>query len=64
MHMCEKCHRLKSVVLLLLGLAFLFVDLGKWTFWNVNWWTAVFLLMGLVGLCASKCPDCCKAKKK
>ena len=38
---------------------FLLRDLGTWDFWNIQWWTALFLLVGLCGLCMHKCPDCC-----
>ena len=43
---------------MVLGVVFLVVDLGYWDFWNIQWWTALFLLMGVVKLAHSNCPDC------
>jgi len=52
-------------VLLLLGLAFLLVDLGVWTFWGVKWWTALILLAGISKLGMCHCKDCkCEAEGK
>jgi len=66
-HICGKCKKLFGLLILLLGVAFLLVDLGKWTFWNINWWTVVFLFMGLKVFCICSCPECkdaMKVKKK
>ncbi|MBI1970332.1 hypothetical protein HYS47_01150 [Candidatus Woesearchaeota archaeon] len=60
---CTKCRQVGAVLLLLLGVLFLLVDLGTWTFWNVQWWTAAFLLFGLTGLCKARCPECKKMCK-
>ena len=57
-NLCEKCGKLAGVVLLLLGVAFLLVDLGVWNFWNVSWYSALILLGGLVMLGSNLCPDC------
>ena len=43
---------------LVLGVLFLLKDLGKWDFWGVNWYTALFLVVGVGHLASSKCPDC------
>lgn len=62
MKMCTKCCKMCGGILLVLGLAFLFVDLGKWDFWGLSWWTVAFLLMGLCKFAKSGCPECIKAK--
>ncbi len=49
-----------GVLLLALGVVFVLKDLNVWNFWGVNWWSALFLLVGLGKLGASHCPDCQK----
>ena len=39
-----------GVILLIIGILFLLVDLGKWNFWNIQWWTVLFLLWGIFTL--------------
>ena len=58
MMMCKKCSMAAGAMFLVLGVAYLLQDLGMWNFWGINWWTALFLLMGIGHMCASKCPDC------
>ena len=55
---CKKCMKLGGLLLLILGLVFLLRDLAIWNFWNIQWWTAAFLLAGLCKLGMSSCPDC------
>jgi len=55
---CEKCRGLCGILILLLGIAFLLVDLGMWSFWNVSWYTAIFLVIGLGSLASKSCPNC------
>ncbi|HLC84378.1 MAG TPA: hypothetical protein VJH22_01145 [Candidatus Nanoarchaeia archaeon] len=55
---CGKCQKVCAVLVLALGVAFLGVDLGWWNFWNVSWWSAVFLLMGLGGVAKMTCAAC------
>ena len=43
----EKDMRPWGLLLLVLGVLFLLQDLGKWNFWGVSWYTALFLLMGV-----------------
>ena len=72
MHMCAKCGKMSALLILLVGLGFLLRDWGVWSFWNLNWYTAAFLLFGAVKLCKTCCKECreacCKpeepAKKK
>ena len=55
---CKKCNMMNGLLLLVVGILFLLKDLGQWTFWNISWWTIVFLLMGVGGLCMNSCKDC------
>jgi len=61
---CEKCVKVCGTLFLVLGVVFLLGDLNYWNFWNINWWTALFLLVGVGGLASSKCLDCQKSRKK
>ena len=58
MKLCEKCLMGEGVVLLIIGISFLLRDLGIWTFWNVQWWTVGFLLLGATALLLKGCPNC------
>tara|TARA_Y100000031_G_C8164127_1_gene358464 strand:+ start:555 stop:746 length:192 start_codon:yes stop_codon:yes gene_type:complete len=60
---CEKCKKCCGIIFLVLGILFLLGDLGVWNFWNISWWTALFVVMGLGGLAAAGCPMCKKALK-
>ncbi|MCK4669585.1 MAG: hypothetical protein KAT43_00155 [Nanoarchaeota archaeon] len=42
--------QLCGVILLIIGIIFLLVDLGKWNFWGIQWWTVLFLLWGIFTL--------------
>jgi hypothetical protein len=52
------------ILCVVLGILFLLRDLNVWSFWNIQWWTALFLLVGLGGLCSGCCPECKKLHKK
>lgn len=56
---CKKCSKVTGVLFLVFGVLFLLRDLGVWDFWNVQWWTVLFLLAGLCGLAMCHCSDCC-----
>ncbi len=58
MLLCKKCATLSGGLAILLGIAFLLADLGLWTFWNINWWTGAFLLLGFVFLLQANCKSC------
>jgi len=64
MHGCHKCNKTTAILILLIGIGFLLRDLGSWTFWNVQWWTALFLVLGITWLAKSCCGDCCKMDDK
>jgi|TARA_Y100000031_G_C8198337_1_gene374905 membrane-bound ClpP family serine protease len=63
-NMCPKCTKVSAILLLALGVLFLLVDLAVWDFWNIQWWTAAFLLVGVVKLAHTSCPDCRVAARK
>ncbi len=56
---CKKCRTIGGLVLLALGALFLLVDFGFWDFWNVQWWTALFIVWGIGALGQVSCKDCC-----
>ena len=62
--MCEKCAKMMAVLVLLVGVLFLLRDLNVWQFWNIQWWTVIFLLIGLKLFAVSGCPMCKKLNKK
>jgi hypothetical protein len=62
MCMCKKCMALGGIVWLIVGVLFLLQDLGVWSFSNINWYTAVFILGGLTLLGMKGCPECCPAE--
>ena len=70
MSMCEKCGKISGWLLLLVGIALLLVDWNVWTFWNIKWSTAAFIILGIGLIGCSGCADCracCgtgKSKKK
>lgn len=58
MNGCSKCIKMGGITLAVLGILFLLKDLGVWGFWGINWWTALFVVMGLGSIGSSGCPDC------
>ncbi len=55
---CKKCQGVSGFVFLLLGVLFLLRDFGIWGFWNIQWYSALFLWLGIAGLCMRTCKDC------
>jgi hypothetical protein len=56
-----------GIALVVLGVLFLLRDLDIWSFWNISWWTALFLLVGIKGIIHTfMCKDgnCCNPVKK
>ena len=64
MHACGKCSKVTAFLLVLVGVLFLLVDLGVWKFWNLQWWTVLFLIIGVTHLGMSMCKDCKDMRKK
>ncbi|MBW2986988.1 hypothetical protein KY336_00415 [Candidatus Woesearchaeota archaeon] len=40
-----------GIIVLIIGIMFLLVDLGKWDFWGVQWWSIAFIILGLAKIC-------------
>ena len=64
--MCAKCSKVSGILFLVLGLLFLLRDLGTWDFWGISWWTALFVLFGVMMMASSHCKACnsCGSGKK
>jgi membrane-bound ClpP family serine protease len=62
---CKKCMGFFGIIILIIGILFLLRDLNVWNFWNIQGWTMVFLLIGLLMFFTSGCPECqcCKMEK-
>ena len=61
---CERCTALHGWIILIVGVLFLLVDFGIWSFWGIQWWTALFILVGLSYVCKSGYCPTCKVKSK
>ena len=55
---CGKCMKIGGFAFLALGVLFLARDLTGWTFWNIQWWSALFIMWGIGSLASMNCPDC------
>lgn len=55
---CKKCMKIGGAIFLILGIVFLLRDLDIWDFWNIQWWTALFVVWGIGSLGSANCPDC------
>ncbi len=55
---CKKCRKLCGVLFLVVGVLFLLKDLNVWTFWNIQWWSVLFLLIGFGSVAMCHCPEC------
>ncbi len=55
---CRRCCATWAILLLIAGFLFLLVDVGVWDFWNLQWWTVLFLLIAVTGLAMGNCKDC------
>ena len=58
MYGCSKCVKIGGTTFLILGILFLLRDLNIWDFWNIQWWTALFVVMGIGALGSAHCPEC------
>lgn len=64
MECCEKCSNCMSWTVFIVGFLFLLRDWGVWDFFNIEWYTAVFLLVGICMLGANTCKECKIENKK
>ena len=55
---CKKCQGITGIGFLVAGILFLLQDLGYWNFWNISWYTFLFIWMGIGALAMRTCPDC------
>jgi len=68
--MCKKCSKISGIMILVAGVLFLLQDLAIWNFWGLNWYTVLFIIIGVTCFATTKCPDCSgmlssgKVKKK
>ncbi|MBT4823847.1 hypothetical protein HN695_00590 [Candidatus Woesearchaeota archaeon] len=60
--MCS-CKKFCGLLVLLVGVLFLLQDLAIWNFWNLNWYTVAFLLLGFAHLGKAHCKECCTTEK-
>ena len=44
-------HKTYGWILLIVGVLFLIRDFGGWAFWNIQWYTILFILIGMGGFC-------------
>jgi len=44
-------HSIFRWAILIIGIFYLFNDLGWWMLWNIQWYTVAFLIIGLTGGC-------------
>ena len=49
------CNKYVGGVLVVLGVLFLLRDLDVWNFFNISWWTVMFLGMGICSLVHACC---------
>jgi len=57
MEMCTKCSGIKGWLFLIAGLLFLLADFGVFD-WGISWWSAAFVIVGLVKVASLYCKDC------
>ncbi len=57
---CKKCSGVCGAIFLVIGILFLLQDLSIWNFWGINWYTALFIVLGIGKIAMGKCPDCQK----
>ena len=50
MHNCYCCGDSKGLgwVIFIVGVLYLLTDLGWMSWWNISWWTILFLIYGLI----------------
>jgi len=56
--MCGKCSGISAWLFLIVGLIMLLQDLSVWSWWNIQPWTALFLIIGLSMWGKGHCADC------
>ena len=64
MHMCGKCSKIFGSLVLIAGILFLLQDIGTWAFFNLNWYTVIFLIIGVSYWGSGNCKNCMALAKK
>jgi hypothetical protein len=65
--MCGKCKMWMGILVLVFGVLFLLQNLNVWNFWGIQWYTVVFVLIGIkmLGCCCHDCNGgCCQMETK
>jgi len=55
---CKKCQGICGAGFLVAGILFLLQDMQVWNFWNISWYTFLFIWLGIGGLAMKSCPEC------
>jgi hypothetical protein len=55
---CKKCTTISGWLMLIAGVLFLLQNLNIWSFWNLQWYTVLFILWGAGSLAHGNCADC------
>jgi hypothetical protein len=50
--------KMGGLLFLIIGILFLLRDVGVWNFWNIQWWSALFIIGGIGAMCSSCCANC------
>jgi len=62
---CDKCCNGTAWLFLIIGVIFLLGDLSLWDFWGIQWYTALFVILGITWIAKGSCKECkIKRKKK
>ena len=61
---CKKCRTITAALFLVAGALYLLTDLKVVSFWSINWYTSLFLIIGVTGLAMGMCKDCQAMTKK
>ena len=56
--MCGTCRKITAALFLVLGALYLLTDLGMVSFWKVNWWSSLFVVVGVTSLASGMCKNC------
>lgn len=56
--MCKKCKMITGGLFLVAGLLYVLTDIGVVSFWNINWWSSLFVVFGITQFASSTCKDC------
>ncbi len=56
--MCVKCGGITGWLFLIVGLIMLLQDFGVWSWWTIQPWTVLFLIIGLAMWGHGHCADC------